>query len=50
VAAAPDPPADEDAARAHVREIANTLPRRPGTPRPAPPAIVPPPDPPDVVA
>jgi hypothetical protein len=50
VAAAPDPPAEEDDARAHVREIANTLPRRPGVPKRPPPVIVPPPEPPDVVA
>jgi hypothetical protein len=50
VAAAPDPPDEQDEARAHVREIANMLPRRPARPRPTPPAIVPPPDPPDVVA
>ena len=50
VAAAPDPPAEEDDARAHVREIANTLPRRPRSPKWPPPVIVPPPEPPDVVA
>jgi cell division septum initiation protein DivIVA len=52
MAVPPAPPedADEDEARAHVREVADALPRRPGTPKPAAPAIVPPPEPPDVVA
>ncbi|HEY6761292.1 MAG TPA: hypothetical protein VI318_17470 [Baekduia sp.] len=46
----PDPPSDEDEALVHVRESANMLPRRPGAPRPTPPVVVPPPEPPDVVA
>jgi len=52
VAAAPDPPAehdDEDDARAHVREIASILPRRPGRPpRAVPPPVAPEPPPDDV--
>jgi hypothetical protein len=56
VAAAPDPPAEdggpEDEARAHVREIASALPRRPGRPpRAVPPPVEPPRfEPPDDVA
>jgi hypothetical protein len=53
VAAVPDPPSPADAdeaMRAHVRQIADSLPRRPGAARPRPPRAVPPPEPPDVVA
>jgi hypothetical protein len=57
VVAAPDPPEEsepEDEARAHVREIASALPRRPGAPPRAVPVVVPkpppPPDPPDDAA
>lgn len=56
VAAAPDPPEEsepEDEARAHVREVANALPRRPGAPPRAVPIVVPKPppvEPPDDVA
>jgi hypothetical protein len=59
VAAAPDPPEEsepEDEARAHVREVASALPRRPGVPPRAVPVVVPPPlgppppDPPDDAA
>jgi hypothetical protein len=61
VAAAPDPPQEsepEDEARAHVREVASALPRRPGAPPRAVPVVVPPPaippgpppDPPDDAA
>jgi hypothetical protein len=50
VAAVPDPPDPDDAARARVREIADSLPRRPGTPPRRAPKAVPPDEPPDDVA